>query len=478
MAPSARAFFSSDLSSGSSPGAASGAPEGAAPARQTGQTGRPPATRQLGVIDASMLVVGSIVGAGIFLVSPDVAKCVRTPGAFLGAWAIGGVVALAGALSNGELGGMFPRSGGEYVYLREAYGPRFGFLSGWTAFWIAFPGSIAALASGFGRAMAGILRLPSPGAPVAIGVAAILVLTAVNACGLHAGKWVQNSLSMAKLCAFAVLLALGFFVGHGSVAWFAPPGDLPDHRGGIVAALVSVFFAYTGWNAATYVAGEMREPTRGLAKALALGTSLCIVLYLAVNYAYLRALPLGELAMTAEPARVTAIRLGGRAAANVLAPLVAVCVLSSLQATVLVGPRVYHAMAHDGLFFSPLGRLHPRVGAPVNALVVQAFIAVAELVSGSFDQLLAFAMFAIMAFSTMAVVAVFVLRVRRPDALRPFRVPGYPFVPALFVVVNAWVLWSVLQYKPLAAAFGLAIVATGVPAYSLLRRKIRSEESA
>jgi APA family basic amino acid/polyamine antiporter len=467
MAPPARRFFSSGAASGS----ASGAPEGDA------QTGAP-ARGQLGVIDASMLVVGSIVGAGIFLVSPDVAKCVRTPAAFLAAWAIGGVVALAGALSNGELGGMFPRSGGEYVYLREAYGPRFGFLSGWTAFWIAFPGSIAALAGGFGRAMGGILHLAWPGAPVAIGVAAILILTVVNGCGLQAGKWVQNTLSVTKLCAFAVLLGLGFFVGHGSVASLAGSGDLPDHRGGIIAALVSVFFAYTGWNAATYVAGEMREPTRGLAKALALGTSLCIVLYLAVNYAYLRALPLGELATTEEPARVTAIRLGGLAAAEVLAPLVAVCVLSSLQATVLVGPRVYHAMAGDGLFFAPLGRLHPRVGAPVNALVVQAIIAVVELVSGSFDQLLAFAMFAIMAFSTLAVVAVFVLRVQRPDALRPFRVPGYPFVPALFVVVNAWVLWSVLQYKPLAAAEGLAIVATGVPAYSFLRRKIRSEESA
>jgi APA family basic amino acid/polyamine antiporter len=443
----------------------------------TGQTGAPQAPRQLGVIDASMLVVGSIVGAGIFLVSPDVARCVQTPAAFLGAWAIGGVVALAGALSNGELGGMFPRSGGEYVYLREAYGPRFGFLSGWTAFWIAFPGSIAALAGGFGRAMAGILHLASPGAPVAIGVLATLALTVVNACGLQAGKWVQNGLSATKLGAFAVLLALGFFVGRGSVTWFAAPGDLADHRGGIVAALVSVFFAYTGWNAATYVAGEMREPTRGLAKALALGTGLCIVLYLAVNYAYLRALPLAELATTEEPARTTAIRLGGPAAADVLAPLVAVCVLSSLQATVLVGPRVYHAMARDGLFFAPLGRLHPRVGAPVNALAVQAVIAVAELVSGSFDQLLTFAMFAIMAFSTLAVVAVFVLRVRRPDAPRPFRVPGYPLVPALFVVVNAWVLWSVLQYKPLAAAEGLAIVATGVPAYAFLRKKTRSEET-
>jgi APA family basic amino acid/polyamine antiporter len=434
----------------------------------------------LGVIDASLLVVGSIVGAGIFLVSPFVAQSVRSPAAFLAAWLLGGVVALSGALSNGELGGLFPRSGGEYVYLREAYGPLFGFLSGWTAFWIAFPGSIAALAGGFGSNLAALLGLSGGHTPVAIGVVAITALTLVNILGLQAGKWVQNSLSTAKLLVFAILLVLGLFVHRepallsGSMAPSAPSGD---PAGGIAAALVPVLFAYTGWNAATYVAGEMREPTRGLARALALGTGLCVVLYLAINVAYLRAMPLSELATTSDPARVTAIRLGGHAAAQVLAPLVAVCVLSALQATVLVGPRVYHAMAADGLFFAPLARTHPKLHTPVAALAVQAVVAVVQLVSGSFDQLLTFAMFAIVAFSTLAVTAVFVLRVRKPLAFRPFRVPGYPLVPALFVAVNVWVLWSVITQGAHAALIGLAIVATGVPAYALFRPRIRPEEA-
>jgi APA family basic amino acid/polyamine antiporter len=433
----------------------------------------------LGVADAALLVVGSIVGAGIFLVSPFVAMNVRSPAAFLAAWLLGGFIALAGALSNGELGGLFPRSGGEYVYLREAYGPLFGFLSGWTAFWIAFPGSVAALAGGFGSNLAALLGVSGRYSPMAIGVVAIGALTLVNILGLQIGKWVQNSLSAAKLLVFAVLLVLAFLVHRGALPRSAPivASATGGPAGGIAAALVPVLFAYTGWNAATYVAGEMREPTRGLGRALALGTGLCIVLYLAINIAYLRAMPLSELGAITDPARVTAIRLGGQAAAQVLGPLVAVCVLSSLQATVLVGPRVYHAMAADGLFFAPLARIHPKLHTPVAALTAQAVIAVVQLVSGSFDQLLTFAMFAIVAFSTLAVAAVFVLRIRRPLAVRPFRVPGYPVVPALFVAVNTWVLWSIVAQGARAALVGLAIVATGVPAYVVFRPRIRPEEA-
>jgi APA family basic amino acid/polyamine antiporter len=213
-----------------------------------------------------------------------------------------------------------------------------------------------------------------------------------------------------------------------------------------------------------------------------LGTAVCVVLYLAINVAYLRAMPLAELAKATDPARATAVRLGGGAAGGLLSPLVAVCVLSSLQATVLVGPRVYHAMAIDGVFFRPLGRLHANTGAPVVALGVQGVIAVVELVTGRFDQLLAFAMFAIVSFSIFTTFAVFVLRVRRPSAARPFRVPGYPFVPGLFVAVNAWVLWNVFDYGGAqghrAALYGLGIVATGVPAYVAFRSRNHPQETA
>jgi len=435
--------------------------------------------RGLGVVDASLIVVGSIVGAGIFLVSADVASLVRSPAAFMGIWLLGGAVALSGALSNGELGGLFPRSGGEYVYLREAYGPAVGFLSGWTSFWIMFPGSIASLAAGLGTTAAPLFGFTGAIAPKVIGGFAIVTLTVVNAFGLRPGKWTQNVLSVTKLAAFVGLLGLGVLVGReaqGGLTPFFAPGD---RAGGMATALIPVLFAYSGWNAATYVSGEMRDPTRTLGRALALGTGMCVVLYLAVNMVYLRAMPLGDLAQAKEPARAAALALGGVPAAAALSPLVAVCVLSSMQASVLVGPRIYHAMATDGLFFAPVARLHAKSRVPVVALVLQGAISLVQLLSGRFDQLVRFTMFAIVSFSTLTVGAVIVLRVRRPDAVRAFRVPGYPWVPCLFIAVSVWMLWNVLTFGDGAreALVGLAIVATGVPAYVAFRARPRQEEA-
>jgi basic amino acid/polyamine antiporter, APA family len=430
--------------------------------------------RALGVLDASLIVVGSIVGAGIFLVSPFVAQHVHSPAAFLATWLLGGVVALSGALSNGELGGLFPRSGGEYLYLREAYGPLLGFLSGWMSFWIAFPGSVATLAAGFGQTLASMLGLGGSHAPVAIGAVAIVALTLVNAFGLRPGKWTQNALSATKLASFAGLLALGLLFSRGNASsGLTPFFARGDTAHGVAEALVPVMFAYGGWNAATYVSGEMRDPTRALGRALALGTALCVALYLLVNVVYLRALTIDGLAQTTEPARVAATRLGGNSIASVLSPLIAVCVLSSMQASILVGPRIYHAMALDGLFFAPAGRVSPRTQVPLVSLVVQSVVALVQLVSGSFDQLLTFATFAIVAFSTVTVAAVVVLRVRRPRATRPFRVPGGLLLPVLFVGVNVWVLFSVVASGAREARIGLGIVATGVPAYAAFRAKRR-----
>ena len=207
--------------------------------------------RGLGVIDASLIVVGCIVGAGIFLVSPFVARDVSSPAAFLVTWLLGGAIALAGALSNGELGGLFPRSGGEYVYLRAAYGPALGFLSGWTSFWIAFPGSIAALAAGFGATVAAMAGWEGPRAPMGVGLVAIVAVTIVNTLGMRPGKWTQNALSVTKLAAFAVLLALGAFVPHHASSGLAPFFASGDRARGIAEGLIPVLFAYSGWNAAT-----------------------------------------------------------------------------------------------------------------------------------------------------------------------------------------------------------------------------------
>jgi APA family basic amino acid/polyamine antiporter len=446
----------------------------------------------LGVLDASLIVVGSIVGSGIFLVSGVVAQGAPSRVAFLSMWVVGGVVALAGALSNGELGGMFPRSGGEYVYLREAYGPPVGFLSGWTSFCVGFPGSIAALAAGLGATVAPMLGLGGS-AVRSIGLLAIAALTGLNVLGLSPAKWIQNVLSLTKLVAFCGLMALAL-VQHAPPAAIAVAPAPPSVDSSAVAnALIAVFFAYSGWNAATYITGEMRDPQRTLGRSLALGTGVCVVLYILVNGIYLHAMSLPELAAAKQPARDAAVALGGTVAAGVLSPLVAVSVLSSMQATVLVGPRIYEAMAADGLFFAGVGRVHANTRAPIVALLAQGIISALLLATGSFGELVALASLAIGVFSTLTVFAVLVLRRRRPDAPRPFRVPGYPVTPLLFVAVNVWViwsllagipeevrrafathvniwvLWSVLAFGTKAAIGCVVIVVTGIPAYAAFR---------
>jgi APA family basic amino acid/polyamine antiporter len=287
----------------------------------------------------------------------------------------------------------------------------------------------------------------------------------VNVVGLRPGKWTQNVLSGAKLLAFAGLLALGALVPHSGSGGLTPFFAHGDTAGGIASALIPVFFAYSGWNAATYVTGEMRDPARSLGKALAIGTGLCVALYVAVNAVYLRGLSMADLAATEEPARAAAMALGGSAATGMLMPLIALCVLSSMQASVLVGPRIYRAMADDGVFFAQLGKVRGREQVPAIALVAQAAIALVELLSGRFEELLSFATSAMLAFSTLTVGAVLVLRTRRPEAARPFRVPGYPVVPLAFIVANGWVLWNVLASGARPVLGAVAVVATGIPAY-------------
>lgn len=428
--------------------------------------------RILGVFDASMLVVGSVVGAGIFLVSGYVAATVTSPGSFLGVWLLGGVFALSGALCNGELGVLFPRGGGEYVYLSEAFGSGLGFLSGWTSFWIGFPGSIATLASGFGRNVRALAGLP-PGWENVIGIAAVLVLTGLNVLGLKRGKHVQNLLSVVKLLAFGLVIVLGFFFGHGQGAHFHPFFGGGQTASGLAAALIPIYFAYSGWNAATYVAGEMRDPHRDLGRALALGTLACIVLYLAVNAGFLSALGLEGLRGAKDVAGATAASTFGPGMGSFVTGLVALAVLSSLQATIVTGPRIYHAMADDGLFVARLARLHPTTRVPVAALLVQCALSCVLLLSGQFEMLLNFTTFALCLFSTICVFSVIVLRVRRPDLPRAFKTPGYPVTPLLFMAGNLWVLYSLVASGAREALIGGAIVLSGVPAYAYFKRTRR-----
>lgn len=429
--------------------------------------------RILGVFDASMLVVGSVVGAGIFLVSGFVADSVTSPAAFLGVWLLGGIFALSGALCNGELGVLFPRGGGEYVYLSEAFGSGLGFLSGWTSFWIGFPGSIATLASGFGRNIRVLLGI-SPGWENVIGLSAVVLLTGLNLLGLHRGKWAQNILSVAKLLVFAFVIVAGIFFGHSGGAEFHPFfGEQHQTASGLATALIPIYFAYSGWNAATYVAGEMRNPHRDLGRALAFGTLACVFLYLAVNAGFLSALGLPGLRASKDVAGATAAVTFGSGMGSFVTALVALAVLSSLQATIVTGPRIYHAMAEDGLFPPRLARLHPGTRVPVAALVAQGALSCILLLSGRFEMLLNFTTFALCLFSTICVASVIVLRIRRPDLPRPFKTPGYPVTPILFIVGNAWVLYNLVAGGAREALIGTAIVLSGVPAFLYFRRAKR-----
>ncbi len=426
--------------------------------------------RRLGLFDAAMLVVGSMIGVGIFIVPGIVAAHVSSPWWFLGVWIASGVVALCGALANGELGAAFPRGGGEYVYLREAYGPFAGFLSGWSSFWIGFPGSVATHAAAFARVVVELAGVRSAGVELAIALALVVVFTAINARGIDPGRWTQNVLTTLVLLLLLTFLVAGLTTsGHApAVAVAAAP-----RSSNIALAAVPVFFAYLGWNAATYVAGEIRDVRRTLAGALILGTVICIVLYVTINAVFLRVSSLEEMSGRTDIAYLVATRMLGHGGAFVVTALVAVAMLASLQATILTGPRIYQAMAEDRVFFRRLAEVHPRTRVPVNALVIQALIAAVLLLTGTFERLLTFTTAAIVLFSTITVLAVIVLRVRRPRLIRPFRTPLYPLVPIVFVLANLWLLQRLLATGTREALAGLAIIAAGIPAYVLFRRRGR-----
>jgi len=422
--------------------------------------------RRLGWFDAAMLVLGSMLGVGIFIVPGIVAEHVTSTWAFLGVWLASGVVALCGALANGELGAAFPRGGGEYVYLREAYGPAAGFLSGWSSFWIGFPGSVATGAAAFARIVVQLAGVRVPGVELAIALGLVVLFTTINARGIEPGRWTQNVLTGMLLLLFAVFLVAG--LASSEHAETAAPTTA--RTSSLALAAVPVFFAYFGWNAATYVAGEIRDPRRSLARALVVGTVVCTAIYLAMNVVFLRSSSIEEMSGRTDIAYLVATRMFGRAGAIGVTILIALAMLTSLQASVLTGPRIYQAMAEDRIFFRKLAEVHPRTRVPVNAIVMQGFVAAALLLTGTFERLLTFTTVAIVVFSTVTVLGVIVLRVRRPKLRRPFRTPLYPLVPIVFILANLWLLGRLVVTGTREALMGLAIVAAGIPAYALFKR--------
>jgi APA family basic amino acid/polyamine antiporter len=441
--------------------------------------------RRLGPLDAAAIVVSNVIGGGIFFVPILVAQFVHDSRAMLLVWLLGGAFSFAGAMAYAELAALRPRSGGEYVYLREAFGPLPAFLTGWTSFIAGFSGAIAAsavaLAEYLGRFFpaasdaSAILSLPLPFVPLIlspknlVALAAIAVLTFAHLRGLGPGRIVQNSLATGKIVALVVFVVLGFSLGAGHAANLGVPGPVEPDR--FFLALIPVMFAYSGWNAASYVAEEIRSPGRNVPIALGLGTLTVIFIYLGLNALYLFALgPDGLASVTGTLVDTVAERLFGFVAASVIATFTIVSLSASISAMVLAGPRVYFAMARDGVFFEAMGRVHPRFRAPTVAIIAQGIWSGVLVLSGNLSQLVSYTGFAIVLFSGIAVSSVFVLRRRHPDLERPFRAWGYPWAPGLFVVASAAMVANELWRNPLTSMAGVGLIAAGIPLYWMNKR--------
>lgn len=451
--------------------------------------------RELGRFDTAMVVVGGIIGAGIFINPYIVAQRLDSPALVLGAWLAGGVIALAGALTFAELGTLFPRAGGHYAYLREAYHPLAGFLYGWGLLLMIEGGAIAAVALTFAEYTLRLVSRPDASATV-LAVLGIVVVAAVNYVGVKPGSRVLNALVVMKLIPLGLLIVAGLLLpaagggGADAAALVSPSAGFTEAgspgSGGFLlfafgAALIPVMFSYGGWQNANYVAEEMKDPVRDLPVSLMAGTALVVLVYGLVNWVYLRTLGHAGLAGTLTPASDAASILFGETGNFIVTLGIAVSTFGFLNLTMLAPTRVYYAMARDGLFPERVARLHPRYATPSVAIVIQTVWAIVLVLTGSYAQLVDYVVSADWLFFGLAGASLFVFRRRIPLSERPegvFATPGYPFVPGLFVGVAVLILGSVLWNNPVRSGLGFGLLALGVPAYLFWSRSKPTAEGA
>ena len=422
----------------------------------------PQLVRQLGFLDAVSIVVGVVIGAGIFLVPGLVARTIPATGSILAVWVAGGVVSFIGALAVAELGAMMPDTGGQYVFLREAYGPMVGFLYGWSSFLVSHSAAIAWLGVSFALYLSYFVPL-SPLLQKAVGLAAILVLAIVNYRGVMFGATVQKLFAAAKVTGIVILVAAG--LSHSGPA----PAAAPVYHfrwSDFGVALIACFMTYDGWVCVSSVAGEVRNPRKTILRALAVGVGLCMAIYILANVAYLHVLGVSGLAASERPGAVLADRTLGPAGATIVSALILISIAGGLNGWLLTQPRVYFAQARDGLFFRRFGEVHPRFRTPGFAVLMQLGWSAVLLLTGSFELLISYAMFSIWTFYALTAAAVIVLRRKQPDRARPYRMFGYPFTPALFVAAAVWFLVNMLIEQTRPSLIAAAIIAAGIPVYS------------
>lgn len=435
-----------------------------------------PLARKLGPLDATMIVVSGIIGSGIFINPYLVAQRVETPFLILAVWLAGGVIALCGAFVFAELGTVLPRVGGQYAFFREAFHPIVGFLHGWSLLLIIQSGATAAVAVACGQYVVNLAGLsPSMATPIAI---AILVgLVVFHSCGIKPGAVLINVITIGKTGAIAVLVIGAFAVADRSGLSFAPLVPPRLHGAGLVSAflagLVPTMFAYGGWQNSNFVVEEIRDPARNLPRAILIGVAIVIAVYLAANVAYVHVLSAPVLAATATPAAALATRVAGTPGASVLSVLVIVSTFGFLNLALMTAPRVYYAMAQDGLFFQAVARVSSKSHVPVAAIATQGLLAAGFALLNTYDRLLAYAVFADWIFFSLAGVALIVFRRTRPDAPRPYKAPLYPIVPLVFVVAGVGIVVNIFVDAPRTALVGSGIIAAGVPVF-LVWRLIRA----
>lgn len=448
---------------------------------------RPTLVRVLGAWDGASITIGATLGTAIFLTPSDIARALPHPGLILATWLAGGLLTLTGALTYAELGAMFPRAGGQYHFLKEAYGRLSGFLFGWASFLVIMSGGIAAIAAGFGEYLGVFIpffstrhvlfSLPLPfwtwtvrGGQLA-GAIGIALLTVLNCAGVKAGASVQNLMTLVKIGSVLGFVLLGFSVGapvSPQLAGALRPIEILPAFG---IALIAVLWAYDGWYVLTFSAGEMKDPGRSLPWGLISGTLTVMLLYGLVNFVYLRALPLDAISRSPHIGEDAATALFGPGAARLVSLAVLVSMFGCLAANILCCSRIYQPMAEDGLFFAALARIGPRHAVPLRSLVAQGVWSATLVLSGTFQQLYTYVVFVEVLIFAATGAAIFVLRRRRPEAPRPYRTWGYPWVPAFFMLSSLALAANTLREKPVESSIGMGLLAAGLPAYAAWRRK-------
>ncbi len=450
----------------------------------------PKLKRQLGLFDSTMMVIGIVIGSGIFMTTGLMAEALPSASFILIAWALGGVVMLAGALTYAELGAAMPKAGGQYVYLREAYGPLPAFLFGWVAFIAYLTGTNAAIAVAIAEHMGSFFPTLSPGNIILdlgfynlssgqlLALSIIFGLSLVNYLGVVLGKWVQNVLTMLKIGSILVFALVGLFVTTNvSIDYNLNPTGMSFGQVlmGMGVALIAVNWAVGGWDYVTLVSGEVKSPEKNLPRALMFGTLAIISLYILINLAYLKSMPISQIAGEVKIGEASARALFGNGIAGLFTVAVMLSMFGSLNGNILVGPRVTYAMAKDDLFFRQAADVHPKYRTPGNAIILQGIWAGILTLTGTFKELITLVVFVNFMLWIAASSTVFVLRKKQPDLHRPYKVWGYPWVPALFILFSLAVMVNTFFESPSQSLMGLALTFLGLPAYYYWnKRKIES----